>query len=70
LYDFLASLTEEAIQMGDIDAILLTGVTTKGLDLMEQYINRTGDLQTIALALAVLPQKLHEDERAIMWIEL
>lgn len=36
---------------------------------MEHYINRTGDLQTIALALATVSLKAYEDERAIMWIE-
>ena len=69
MYDFLIPLTETAIQRGEIDAILLTGFTARGLDLMEHYINRTGDLQTIALALATVSLKAYEDERAIMWIE-
>lgn len=31
---------------GNLEGILLTGLTKDGVDLMESYVDRTGDVQT------------------------
>lgn len=33
-------------EAGNLEGILLTGLTKDGVDLMESYVDRTGDVQT------------------------
>lgn len=33
-------------EAGNLEGILLTGLTKNGVDLMESYVDRTGDVQT------------------------
>mmetsp|Transcript_9262 Transcript_9262/g.20127 ORF Transcript_9262/g.20127 Transcript_9262/m.20127 type:complete len:1246 (-) Transcript_9262:218-3955(-) len=50
LYSFLAGCYERARKRGDLSGIVLTGLGEHGLQLIQTYVDRTGDVQTAALA--------------------
>lgn len=43
---YIEKLTNEMKDAGNLEGILLTGLTKDGVDLMESYVDRTGDVQT------------------------
>ncbi|KAF9434733.1 hypothetical protein BGZ76_007530 [Entomortierella beljakovae] len=54
---------------GEIDGIILTGLTDKGLDLLTNYVNRTGDIQTVSLASSVAVPRYFKDGRVEEWVD-
>ncbi|KAG0222589.1 hypothetical protein BGW41_005933 [Actinomortierella wolfii] len=66
---YIQTLAENMIQEGRIDGILLTGLTEQGLDLLSNYVNRTGDVQTVALAASVAVPRYFKDSRVDEWVE-
>jgi len=54
--------------MGSLEGLVLTGLSPLALDLLENYINRTGDVQTAALVTAHAVPVLFKDERAEYWM--
>lgn len=40
---------------GNLEGILLTGLTTDGVELMETYVDRTGDVQTASFCMLKVP---------------
>lgn len=52
-------------EAGNLEGILLTGLTKDGVDLMESYVDRTGDVQTASycmLQVSALWQQLKEKQ--------
>ena len=69
LSSYLRRMTEQACSRGDIDAIVLTGLTLSGMDVLQSYVDRTGDVQSAAiLSSYVCPQRF-KDRRAERWLE-
>lgn len=69
LTSYLRRCATRSCARGDIDAIIVTGLTKPGLDILQSYVDRTGDVQTAAiLASYVCPWKF-PDDRAERWIE-
>lgn len=67
---YLHRIVDRAKANGDIDAIMVTGLTPAGLDVIQAYVDRTGDMQTAAiLSSYVCPQKFR-DRRAERWLEV
>lgn len=62
-------MTNKMVLMGDINGLILTGLTPIGVDLMEQYVNRTGDVQTAALLLSMAAPGRFNDIRVDDWVE-
>ena len=61
--------TERVIEEGDVEGVLLTGLTTSAVDLFEQTVNRYGDVQTASLVMSyVVPQRF-KDKRVEDWVE-
>jgi hypothetical protein len=58
------------VKCGEVHGILLTGLTQLGVDLFEQYVNKTGDVQTAAAALSFCAPRRFEDPRVVKWIEM
>ena len=57
------------IEEGDVEGVLLTGLTTSAVDLFEQTVNRYGDVQTASLVMSyVVPQRF-KDKRVEDWVE-
>lgn len=56
---YLRRMTEHACQQGDIDALIITGLTKAGMDILQAYVDHTGDVQTATiLSSYVCPHKL------------
>jgi hypothetical protein len=69
LTSYLRRTVERACSHGDIDALIVTGLTPAGLRVLQAYVDRTGDVQTAAILSAyVCPQKF-KDRRAERWLE-
>ncbi|GKZ86601.1 hypothetical protein AnigIFM56816_002012 [Aspergillus niger] len=52
LTSYLHETTTTAIQQGDIEGILLTGLNHSAMDLFQSYINKYHDIQTAVLAMS------------------
>ena len=53
---------------GRIDGLLLTGLNGQGIDLLERYVDRTGDCQSPALVVSLVSFS-QVDHRIETWIE-
>ncbi|PRP89466.1 WD repeat-containing protein mio-like [Planoprotostelium fungivorum] len=67
LMQFVESSIDENQKKGNIEGIILTGLDQRAMEIFEQYVNTTGDVQTAALVVAHLPKK-NRDQRVDMWI--
>ena len=63
------ALTEE----GDLDGLLLTGISEEGLTLLQHFVDKSGDVQSAALAVSVAAAAgsaaNSSDERFIGWCQ-
>ncbi|KJE89668.1 WD repeat-containing protein mio-B [Capsaspora owczarzaki ATCC 30864] len=66
LTQFATRLTAQVTKEGNLDGLVLTGLTGEGIDLLEQYVNMTGDVQTACL---LMVRKKTTDARARQWTE-
>ncbi|KAL4646854.1 WD repeat-containing protein mio [Arapaima gigas] len=67
---YIDKLTNEMKEAGNLEGILLTGLTRDGVDLMESYVDRTGDVQTASFCmLKGSPGEVVKDPRVQCWIE-
>ncbi|KAG0640454.1 hypothetical protein HOY80DRAFT_1069223 [Tuber brumale] len=67
LTKYLADLTLKLVANGDLDGIVVTGVTEQAINLLQVYINRTGDVQTAALISAFAVPRYFSDDRVSNW---
>lgn len=66
LTEFISRQTREAVELGNIEGIVLTGLgTTPAVQLMENYIRRSGDVQTAVLSLAHAVPRYLDDQVAV-----
>lgn len=69
LSTYLTRTTDRACTRGDIEGLVITGLTPSSMDILQSYVDRTGDAQTAAiLASHVCPAKFF-DARAERWLE-
>ncbi|KAI9264074.1 hypothetical protein BDA99DRAFT_559383 [Phascolomyces articulosus] len=69
LSQYLEKSTQRVIEEGDVEGVLLTGLTMPAVDLFEQTVNRYGDVQTASLVMSyVVPQRF-KDKRVEDWVE-
>nr|XP_023658371.1 GATOR complex protein MIOS [Paramormyrops kingsleyae]XP_023658372.1 GATOR complex protein MIOS [Paramormyrops kingsleyae]XP_023658373.1 GATOR complex protein MIOS [Paramormyrops kingsleyae] len=67
---YIDKLTNEMKEAGNLEGILLTGLTKDGVDLMESYVDRTGDVQTASFCmLKGSSGEVLKDPRVQCWIE-
>ncbi|KAG0245518.1 hypothetical protein BGX31_007311 [Mortierella sp. GBA43] len=69
LMSYIQSTAESLTNAGEIDGIILTGLTETGLDLLTNYVNRTGDIQTVALISSVAVPRYFKDARVEEWVD-
>ncbi|XP_053373892.1 GATOR complex protein MIOS-like [Mercenaria mercenaria] len=71
LSSYLSELSKHLKETGNLDGILLTGLTNEeGLQLLSKYVDYTCDVQTAALAVIYSsPSELSKDELVLTWIE-
>lgn len=48
---YIDKLANELKDMGNLEGILLTGLSKDGVDLMESYVDHTGDVQTASFCM-------------------
>lgn len=65
----LESIADKATKSGELDGLLLTGLEHGGISLLQSYVDRTGDVQTAALAGAFVHPGQLQDTRVERWIE-
>ncbi|KAJ3160802.1 hypothetical protein HDU86_008162 [Geranomyces michiganensis] len=69
LLKYVSNLTDEMLALGDITGLLLTGYTPTGVDLLQRYINQTGDVQTATLLMSAGSPGRFSDTRLDEWAE-
>lgn len=69
LSTYLKRLTSNVVKNGDLDGIILTGLTPMALDLFQSYVNKTADVQTASLVISFAYPLYFQDERPMYWIE-
>lgn len=67
LTEWLASEVEEAIAEGDIEGIVLTGITEKTVDILATYISKFHDVQTATLIMSFCAPRYIDDYRCTAW---
>lgn len=65
LVTYIKKWTDKSVKLGRIDGLLLTGWTKLGVDLVANYVDKTGDIQTAALLLSIKP--MVSDPRIDFW---
>jgi hypothetical protein len=65
---FLNKVADRYIKRGELEGLILTGITPRGMDLIQSYVDRTSDVQTAALIASFGVPKYFRDERAENWI--
>ena len=50
---FLRSEADKAIQRGDLTGLIVTGFTAQGMEILQKYVDTTGDIQTAAVISAL-----------------
>jgi WD repeat-containing protein mio len=66
---YLRRVAEASITHGDMEGIIVTGLATSGMQLLQNYVDRTGDVQTAAiLGVYVHPHQL-KDVRVDRWLD-
>lgn len=70
LIPFLTELGDEALSSSDLEAVVLFGLRNDGLKLLSAYVDRSGDVQTVALACSFTsPGLIRADMRVQRWVE-
>ncbi|KAF2400280.1 hypothetical protein EJ06DRAFT_424391 [Trichodelitschia bisporula] len=67
LSDFLKVHEHNAILLGDIEGLVLTGLTDRAMDLFSNYTKKSNDLQTAVLAMCFTNPLYLDDPRFDMW---
>ncbi|KAF2637223.1 hypothetical protein P280DRAFT_407736 [Massarina eburnea CBS 473.64] len=70
LTHFLQLCTQDTIASGNIEGLLLTGLTTRAMDLFEHYIAKFGDMQSAVLILSRACPLYIQDARWPLWKEI
>ena len=70
LTQYIAHTTADCIKLGDIEGIVLTGLTEKTVPLFETYITKFSDYQTAILAISFASPRYFTDFRVDTWREV
>lgn len=66
---YLSRVADTVVTKGELEGLLLTGITPRGIDLLQSYVDRTSDVQTAALITAYGVPRYFKDERVDHWID-
>jgi len=70
LVSFIQELTTELTRKGNLFGILLTGMTSHALGLLQRYLDTTGDIQTISLlGIRTMAQEIPSSDLLKFWID-
>lgn len=66
---YLNRTLEKLVREGDVEGVVVTGLTSKGVELFEQALDRYGDVQTASLVMSYIVPKRFKDSRVEDWVE-
>lgn len=66
---FLNRIAELVIERGEIEGIILTGITKRGVDLLQSFVDRSSDVQSASLIATFACPKYFDDERVDNWVD-
>ncbi|KAK0434712.1 hypothetical protein EV421DRAFT_1989354 [Armillaria borealis] len=67
LTSYLRRVEERRVR-GDIDAMIVTGLTKAGIDLLQAYVDKSGDIQTAAIMSSYVCPSKFSDARVDRWL--
>eukprot|EP00300_Choanocystis_sp_HF-7_P027442 c32551_g1_i1.p1 GENE.c32551_g1_i1~~c32551_g1_i1.p1 ORF type:complete len:792 (+),score=109.86 c32551_g1_i1:103-2478(+) len=70
LVALLQKTARDLVSRGELEGVLLTGLSPLGIELFTAYIDRTSDVQTGALAMSLVVPREFESEVVAQWIEI
>lgn len=69
LSEYVMLQIQKSIEKGDLNGLLLTGESQEGVNILQSYMDATGDIQTVALiAINYFHRELFNDNRVQYWI--
>jgi hypothetical protein len=69
LQRYITQSAAGAVKNGSLAGLMLTGLSPQGVDLLENYLNRTGDVQTACLVMAQVVPRVFRDQRVEHWMD-
>lgn len=69
LSTYLHRTTDICRRTGLIEGLILTGLTIRGMDILQCYVDMTGDVQTAAIVSSLVCPLKWEDLRVGIWVE-
>ena len=69
LTSYLRRTAERAGSRGDIGGLIFTGFTPAGMNILQNYVDRTGDIQTAAILSSYVCPARFSDIRVDHWLE-
>lgn len=66
---YLERLIEDVIKRGEIEGLIVTGLTKQGINLLQSFVDRTGDVQSACLIASFACPKYFKDTRVESWVD-
>lgn len=66
---YLKRVADAMVARGELEGLILTGLTPRGIDLLQSYVDRTSDVQTAAIMAQFAVPRYFKDPRADHWID-
>jgi len=66
---YLNKIAQKYITKGELEGLILTGITPRGIDLLQSYVDRTSDVQTAALITSFGCPRYFKDDRVDNWLQ-
>ena len=68
LSSYLRRVLDRCIHNGDIEGLLISGLSHQGMDILQNYLDASGDIQTVAMLASLNPARAHES-RTERWLD-
>lgn len=69
LHVYLRRVADTVVARGELEGLILTGLTPRGIDLLQLYVDRTSDVQTAALIALYAVPRYFRDPRVDHWTD-
>ncbi|KAH8119136.1 WD40 repeat-like protein [Phellopilus nigrolimitatus] len=69
LTSYLRRVADDCRAKGSIEGLIVTGLTPRGLDIIQGYVDTTGDVQSAAILASYVCPGRYKDTRAERWVE-
>lgn len=66
---YLNRVAVSVVNRGELEGLILTGITPRGIDLLQSYVDKTSDVQTAALIAQHAVPRYFKDPRVNHWID-